>query len=115
MIELSLGPKPPGLPRHGTTREDQLPWAARVMLNFVLLQNRAGKTRLSKYYRKFSDEETQKIEGEIHRIVTSREGANAASMCSFVEVSRAWARPAPRSAPPWFSLRPGVCRCARRR
>jgi hypothetical protein len=85
------------------------------MLNFVLLQNRAGKTRLSKYYRKFSDEETQKIEGEIHRIVTSREGANAASMCSFVEVSRAWARPAPRSAPPWFSLRPGVCRCARRR
>lgn len=55
------------------------------MLNFVLLQNRAGKTRLSKYYTKFSEEETRKIEGEIHRVVTSREGPNASAMCSFVE------------------------------
>ena len=55
------------------------------MLRFVLLQNRAGKTRLSKYYNKFSDEETRKIEAEVHRIVTQREGANASSMCSFVE------------------------------
>jgi len=56
------------------------------MLRFVLLQNRAGKTRLSKYYTKFSEEETRKIEAEVHRIVTQREGANASAMCSFVEV-----------------------------
>ena len=59
------------------------------MLRFVLLQNRAGKTRLSKYYQKFSEDETRKIEGEVHRIVTSREGANASAMCSFVEVGQA--------------------------
>ena len=58
------------------------------MLRFVLLQNRAGKTRLSKYYTKFSEEETRKIEAEVHRIVTQREGANASAMCSFVEVRR---------------------------
>eukprot|EP01043_Picozoa_sp_COSAG02_P079683 COSAG02_NODE_18563_length_932_cov_0.885954_1_plen_202_part_10 len=59
--------------------------ARRGMLRFVLLQNRAGKTRLSKYYNKFSEDETRKIEAEVHRIVTQREGSNASAMCSFVE------------------------------
>jgi len=69
------------------------------MLRFVLLQNRAGKTRLSKYYTKFSEEETRKIEAEVHRIVTQREGANASAMCSFVEVRRHPAHESPRRVP----------------
>ena len=69
------------------------------MLRFVLLQNRAGKTRLSKYYTKFSEEETRKIEAEVHRIVTQREGANASAMCSFVEVRRRPAHESPGRMP----------------
>jgi hypothetical protein len=73
--------------------------ATGAMLRFVLLQNRAGKTRLSKYYQKFSEDETRKIEGEVHRIVTSREGANAAAMCSFVEVPPSSPVPLPPPSP----------------
>eukprot|EP00967_Tisochrysis_lutea_P048055 scaffold58661_cov30-Tisochrysis_lutea.AAC.1 len=43
------------------------------MIQFIVLQNRQGKTRLSKYYRSYTDEEKAKIEGEIHRIVTTRD------------------------------------------
>ena len=57
------------------------------MLRFILLQNRAGKTRLSKYYTKFTEDEMRKIESEVHRTVTLREGMNAAEMCNFVEVN----------------------------
>mmetsp|Transcript_20304 Transcript_20304/g.52408 ORF Transcript_20304/g.52408 Transcript_20304/m.52408 type:complete len:143 (+) Transcript_20304:101-529(+) len=43
------------------------------MIQFILLQNRQGKTRLSKYYRSYTDDEKHKIEGEIHRLVTGRD------------------------------------------
>lgn len=52
------------------------------MIQFILLQNRQGKTRLSKYYRSYTDDEKNKIEGEIHRLVTSRDS----KFTNFVEV-----------------------------
>jgi organic hydroperoxide reductase OsmC/OhrA len=43
------------------------------MIRFLLLQNRAGKTRLSKYYVSVEDVEKQKLEYEIHRLVATRD------------------------------------------
>ena len=60
------------------------------MIQFLLLQNRQGKTRLSKYYRTYSDEEKVKLESEIHRLVTTRDP----KFTNFVEArARALARP----------------------
>ncbi len=53
------------------------------MIQFLLLQNRQGKTRLSKYYRAYTDDEKNKIENEVHRIVTTRD----AKFTNFVEVN----------------------------
>lgn len=63
------------------------------MIQFIVLQNRQGKTRLSKYYRAYTDEAKTKIEGEIHRIVTTRDP----KFTNFVEVR---ARYADQIAPP---------------
>ncbi|KAG8460328.1 hypothetical protein KFE25_011819 [Diacronema lutheri] len=43
------------------------------MIQFILVQNRQGITRLSKYYRQYSDDERVKIEDEIHRLETGRD------------------------------------------
>mmetsp|Transcript_69692 Transcript_69692/g.137923 ORF Transcript_69692/g.137923 Transcript_69692/m.137923 type:complete len:143 (-) Transcript_69692:121-549(-) len=43
------------------------------MIRFILLQNRMGKTRLSKWYVPFNANEKFKIESEIHRAVVSRQ------------------------------------------
>jgi len=43
------------------------------MIQYILLQNRQGKTRLSKYYRAYTDDEKNKLETEIHRLVTTRD------------------------------------------
>ena len=56
------------------------------MIQFILLQNRQGKTRLSKYYRTYTDDEKIKIEAEIHRIVTTRDQ----KFTNFVEVPGQW-------------------------
>merc|ERR1712216_617712 len=47
--------------------------AGGLMIQYLLLQNRQGKTRLSKYYRAYTDDEKNKLEGEIHRTVTTRD------------------------------------------
>lgn len=52
------------------------------MIHFFLVQNRQGKTRLSKWYSPFDDAEKRKLQEEIHRIVNSRE----AKFTNFVEV-----------------------------
>jgi AP-2 complex subunit sigma-1 len=47
-----------------------------------LLQNRQGKTRLSKWYVDVGDEEKVQVEAEVHRIVTARDS----KYTNFVEV-----------------------------
>ena len=43
------------------------------MIRFLLLQNRAGKTRLAKYYIAMDDTEKRKLEYEVHRLVVNRD------------------------------------------
>ena len=50
---------------------------------FFLLQNRQGKTRLSKWYVAIEENEKRKIESEVHRLVTARDS----KFTNFVEVS----------------------------
>ncbi|CCD46384.1 similar to AP-2 adaptor complex subunit sigma [Botrytis cinerea T4] len=37
-----------------------------MVLSFVLIQNRQGKTRLAKWYAPYNDEEKIKLKGEVH-------------------------------------------------
>ncbi|XP_039030420.1 AP-2 complex subunit sigma-like [Hibiscus syriacus] len=42
-------------------------------IQFVLLQNRQGKTRPAKYYAPLDDSEKHKVEYEVHRLVVNRD------------------------------------------
>lgn len=55
-----------------------------LQIRFFLLQNRQGKTRLSKWYVAIEESEKRKIENEVHRMVTSRDS----KFTNFVEVRR---------------------------
>ncbi|CAG8561786.1 5178_t:CDS:2 [Paraglomus occultum] len=53
------------------------------MIRFILVQNRQGKTRLSKWYVPYEDEEKIKLKGEVHRLVAPRDQKHQSN---FVEV-----------------------------
>ncbi|KAH9811111.1 AP complex, mu/sigma subunit [Melampsora americana] len=55
------------------------------MIRFILVQNRQGKTRLSKWYVPMEDEEKVRIRGEVHRLVATRDQKYQSN---FVEVER---------------------------
>eukprot|EP01120_Amphizonella_sp_Union-15-10_P014192 TRINITY_DN6803_c0_g1_i1.p1 TRINITY_DN6803_c0_g1~~TRINITY_DN6803_c0_g1_i1.p1 ORF type:complete len:143 (+),score=24.04 TRINITY_DN6803_c0_g1_i1:71-499(+) len=42
------------------------------MIQFFIVQNRQGKTRMAKWYTPYNDEEKQKLLTDIHRLLTSR-------------------------------------------
>ena len=44
-----------------------------IAQRFILVQNRQGKTRLSKYFVPYEDEEKLRIRGEVHRIIAPRD------------------------------------------
>lgn len=44
-----------------------------AMLHFLLLQNRQGRTRLSKYYSPFAHAEKHQLESEVHKLITKRD------------------------------------------
>jgi len=45
------------------------------MIHFLLLQNRQGKTRLSKWYSAFEHEEKRQLEQEVYRQIIKRDSA----------------------------------------
>lgn len=47
------------------------------------MQNRAGKTRLAKYYVPMDDKEKRKIEDEVYRLTVNRD----TKLTNFIEVS----------------------------
>jgi AP-2 complex subunit sigma-1 len=43
------------------------------MIRFILIQNRLGKTRMARWYNEYDDAEKEKLQLEIHRLISSRD------------------------------------------
>ena len=59
------------------------------MIRFFLLQNRAGKTRLAKYYSPFNDDDKSRMEDEVHRMIATRD----LKFTSFIEARKTTLKP----------------------
>lgn len=57
-----------------------------AVIRFFLLQNRAGKTRLAKYYMPLSDDDKKRTEDEVYRLIANRD----AKFTNFLEVRRGY-------------------------
>ncbi|KIK93640.1 hypothetical protein PAXRUDRAFT_33944 [Paxillus rubicundulus Ve08.2h10] len=53
------------------------------MIRFILVQNRQGKTRLSKWYVPYDDEEKVRLRGEVHRLVAPRDQKHQSNFVEF--------------------------------
>ncbi|KAJ2416457.1 DNA-dependent RNA polymerase II [Coemansia sp. RSA 2530] len=57
--------------------------APRLMIRFILVQNRQGKTRLEKWYSQYSEQERHKLKAEVHRTVASRDQKHQSNFVEF--------------------------------
>ncbi|CAK5284705.1 unnamed protein product [Mycena citricolor] len=53
------------------------------MIRFILVQNRQGKTRLSKWYGMYEDEEKVRLRGDVHRLVSGRDHRYQSNFAEF--------------------------------
>jgi len=53
------------------------------MIRFILVQNRQGKTRLSKWYHPYDDDEKVRIKQEVHRVVAPRDQKSQSNFVEF--------------------------------
>ncbi|KAK4498105.1 hypothetical protein PRZ48_010761 [Zasmidium cellare] len=54
-----------------------------MVLSFILIQNRQGKTRLAKWYSPYTDDEKIKLKGEVHRLVAPRDQKHQSNFVEF--------------------------------
>ncbi|KAL9053414.1 MAG: hypothetical protein Q9162_004784 [Coniocarpon cinnabarinum] len=54
-----------------------------MVLSFILVQNRQGKTRLAKWYAPYSDEEKVRLKGDVHRLVAPRDQKHQSNFVEF--------------------------------
>ncbi|KAK7184678.1 ap-2 complex subunit sigma [Paraphaeosphaeria sporulosa] len=59
-----------------------------MVLSFILIQNRQGKTRLAKWYAPYSDEEKIKLKGEVHRLIAPRDQKHQSNFVEFRNMSK---------------------------
>ncbi|ODV91148.1 hypothetical protein CANCADRAFT_117913 [Tortispora caseinolytica NRRL Y-17796] len=54
-----------------------------MALQFILIQNRQGKTRLARFFSAYTKQEESGIKSEIHRIVSTRDGRHQSNFADF--------------------------------